>query len=206
MQANALEKVEERYRWQYQMSLYRKPGIFLNTAKVILIALAITLLILGIGVLIADGFDKDSFRFLGRLALILLGICAVLLVLGYLLYAVVMGGYYVVDFTMDGKQLIHAQTPKQAKKAEKISQAAVIMGALARNRGAMSAGMLSAGRSVSVTEFARVTKVVANRRQSVIKLWSRGWNEVYADGPDFDFVENWIRTHVPETVEWIEKG
>ena len=72
--------------------------------------------------------------------------------------------------------------------------------------GAMSAGMLSAGRSVSVTEFARVTKVVANRRQSVIKLWSRGWNEVYADGPDFDFVENWIRTHVPETVEWIEKG
>ena len=206
MQTQALEKTDEKYRWQYRMSLYRNPTIFVSTAKAIFIALVITLLLMGLITLIADGFDKDNLRFLGTLALILFGIFAVLIVLGYLLYAVIMGGYYIVDFLMDGKRLVHAQNPKQAKKAEKISEAAVIMGALAGNRGAVSAGMLSAGRSVSVTEFSGVTKVVVDRKRSTIKLWNHGWNAVYADGSDFDFVENWIRTHVPETAEWTVKG
>nr|MBQ6242561.1 hypothetical protein [Lachnospiraceae bacterium] len=205
MQTQALEKIDEKYRWRYQMSLYRNPSIFVSTAKAIFIAVVITVLLMGVIMLITAGFDKDNLLFLGKLSLILLGIFAVLLVLGYLIYAMIMGGYYIVDFVMDSEQLIHAQSAKQAKKAEKISRAAVIMGALTGNRGAMSAGMLSAGRSVSVTEFSRVKKVVVNRRRSVIKLWSGGWNAVYADGPDLDFVADWIRAHVPETAEWTVK-
>ena len=205
MQTQALEKLDEKYRWQYRMSLYRNPTVFLNTGKAILIAILITILLMGVIMLITAGFDMDNLLFLGKMALILLGIFAVLLVLGYLLYAKIMGGYYIVDFVMDSRQLIHAQNAKQAKKAEKISKAAIIMGALTGNRGAMSAGMLSAGRSVSVTEFSRVKKVVVNRRRSVIKLWSGGWNEVYADGADLDFVADWIRSHVPETAEWTVK-
>ncbi len=205
MQTQALKKIDEKYRWRYQMSLYRNPSIFVSTAKAIFIAVVITVLLMGVIMLITAGFDKDNLLFLGKLSLILLGIFAVLLVLGYLIYAMIMGGYYIVDFVMDSEQLIHAQSAKQAKKAEKISRAAVIMGALTGNRGAMSAGMLSAGRSVSVTEFSRVKKVVVNRRRSVIKLWSGGWNAVYADGPDLDFVADWIRAHVPETAEWTVK-
>ena len=205
MQTKPIKVSNEKYIWQYKVSLFRNPTIFLNTAKAILIAIGITILLIGLICTISDGFSADSFLFVGKLALIILGIFAVLLVLGYLLYAAIMGGYYIVDFGMDDTRLVHTQNAKQAKKADNISTAAVIMGLLAKNRGAVSAGMMSAGRTSSTTEFAQVKKVVVNKKRSVIKLWYFGWNEVYADGDDFDFVANWIRAHVPETAEWIVK-
>ena len=187
------------------MSLFKNPTVFLAVVKALLIALGITVFIIGLITLIADGFSKDGFIFLGKLILLLTGILAVLLVLGYLLYAAIMGGKYIVDFEMDDKKLVHAQIPEQAKKAEDISGAAVVMGVLAKNRGAVSAGMLSSGRNVSVTEFKDVKKVVVDKKHSVIKISYFGWNEVYADGDDFDFVAEWIRKHIPETAEWVVK-
>ena len=185
MQTKPIKVSNEKYIWQYKVSLFRNPTIFLNTAKAILIAIGITILL--------------------KLALIILGIFAVLLVLGYLLYAAIMGGYYIVDFGMDENKIVHTQNAKQAKKADDISTAAIIMGLLAKNRGAVSAGLMSSGRTTSRTDFTDVKKVIVDKKGSVIKLWYFGWNEVYADGDDFDFVANWIRAHVPETAEWIVK-
>ncbi len=206
MQTKPMEKAGGKYRWQYEMSLFKNPTIFLATAKAILIALAITVFIIGLITLIGDGFSADAFAFIGKLILILLGIFAVLLCLGYLLYAAIMGGVYAADFTMDENELVHSQCPRQAKKAEKIGTATMIMGALTHNRGAVSAGYNSAVRMTSTTEFSRVKKVVVNRKRGVIKLRSIGWNEAYADGDDFDFAAEWIRSHIPETAQWVVKG
>ena len=205
MQCKPIEVSDSKYRWRYEMSLFKNPTVFLAVVKALLIALGITVFIIGLITLIADGFSKDGFIFLGKLILLLTGILAVLLVLGYLLYAAIMGGKYIVDFEMDDKKLVHAQIPEQAKKAEDISGAAVVMGVLAKNRGAVSAGMLSSGRNVSVTEFKDVKKGVVDKKHSVIKISYFGWNEVYADGDDFDFVAEWIRKHIPETAEWVVK-
>ena len=205
MQTKPIEASGTKYRWTYEMSLFKNPTIFFATAKAMGIAIAITIFIIGLISLFADGFSEDSFRFLGELTLILVGIFAVLLVLGYLLYAAIMGGYYVVDFTMDEKTVFLSQSAKQAKKAENIGIAAMIMGAITHNRGAVSAGYNSAVRMSSTTEFARVKKVVVDRKHSVIKLREIGWNEAYADGDDFDFVADWIRNHIPETAEWVVK-
>ena len=116
MQTKPIEASGTKYRWTYEMSLFKNPTIFFATAKAMGIAIAITIFIIGLISLIADGFSADSFRFLGELTLILVGIFAVLLVLGYLLYAAIMGGYYVVDFTMDEKTVVLSQSAKQAKK------------------------------------------------------------------------------------------
>ena len=205
MQTKPIKVSNEKYIWQYKVSLFRNPTIFLNTAKAILIAIGITILLIGLICTISDGFSADSFLFVGKLALIILGIFAVLLVLGYLLYAAIMGGYYIVDFGMDENKIVHTQNAKQAKKADDISTAAIIMGLLAKNRGAVSAGLMSSGRTSSRTDFTDVKKVIVDKKRSVIKLWYFGWNEVYADGDDFDFVANWIHAHVPETAEWIVK-
>ena len=206
MQKGPITASGAKYRWTYEMSLFKNPTIFIATAKAIGIAVAITVFIIGLISLIADGFSADSFRFLGELTLILVGIFAVLLVLGYLLYAAIMGGYYVVNFTMDEKTVVLSQSAKQAKKAENIGTAAMIMGAITHNRGAVSAGYNSAIRSTTTTEFSHVKKVVADKKHSVIKIRSIGWDHVYADGEDFDFVAGWIRSHVPETAEWVVKS
>ncbi len=206
MQTNPIEVRDGKYGWRYEMSLFKNPTIFLATAKALLIALALTVLLIGLITGIADGFSADSLLFVGKLALILFGIFAVLLILGYLLYAAIMGGSCIVDFAMDEKKLVYAQSAKQAKKAEDIGTAAVIMGLLAHNRGAVSAGYGAAVRTASTVEFDSVKKVVADKKRSVIKIRSIGWDHVYADGDDFDFVSGWIRNHVPETAEWIVKG
>ena len=205
MQTGPVEVSDGKYRWRYEMSLYKNPTIFLATAKAILIALGITLLIIGLINLIADGFSAEGFAFIGKLALILCGIFAVLLVLGYLLYAAVMGGSYIADFEMDEKKLVHRQSAKQAEKAETIGLLTVLMGLFTHNRGAASAGMAASAKSESVTELGEVKKVVVNKKRSVIRLRYFGWNDVYADGDDFDFVLSWLRAHVPETAEWIVK-
>lgn len=140
MQKTPITLSGAKYRWTYEMNLFKNPTVFLATAKAMGIAVAITIFIIGLISLFADGFSADSFRFVGELVLILGGIFAVLLVLGYLLYAAIMGGYYVVDFTMDEKTVVLSQSAKQAKKAENIGTAAMIMGAITHNRGAVSAG------------------------------------------------------------------
>ena len=116
MQKGPITASGAKYRWTYEMSLFKNPTVFLATAKAMGIAVAITIFIIGLISLFADGFSADSFRFLGELTLILVGIFAVLLVLGYLLYAAIMGGYYIVNFTMDEKTVVLSQSAKQAKK------------------------------------------------------------------------------------------
>ncbi len=206
MQTKPIEASGEKYRWTYEMSLFKNPTVFLATAKAVGIAVAVTVFIIGLISLIADGFSADSFRFVGQLALILCGIFAALLVLGYLLYAAIMGGYYIVNFTMDEKTVVLSQSPKQAKKAENIGTAAMIMGAVTHTRGAVSAGYAASSHMTSTVEFSRVKKVVADKKHSVIKIHSVGWDHVYADGVDFDFAAEWIRNHIPETAEWTVKG
>ena len=206
MQTKPIEASGAKYRWTYEMSLFKNPTVFVATAKAMGIAIAITIFIIGLISLIADGFSADSFRFVGELTLILVGIFAVLLVLGYLLYATIMGGYYIVNFTMDEKTVVLSQSPKQAKKAENIGFAAMLMGLLAHNRGAVSAGYAASSRMTSTVEFSRVKKVVADKKHSVIKIRSVGWDHVYADGEDFDFIAGWIRSHIPETSEWVVKS
>ena len=50
------------------------------------------------------------------------------------------------------------------------------------------------------------SKVTVDKKHSVIKIRSIGWDQVYADGENFDFVADWIRSHIPETAEWMVKS
>ncbi len=206
MQTYRIENRDGQYHWRYEMSLFKNPTIFLNSAKAIAIAVVITMVFLSLISLISDGFTADSFKFCGKLFLIIAGIFLGLLLISYPIYAAIMGGSYVVDFTMDEKTILHAQSPKQAKKAEKIGAAAAVMGVLTHTRGAVSAGVVAAGQTASTVEFDRVKQVTLNKKRSVIKLRSFGVTEVYADGEDFDFVAQWIRARIPETAKWIEKA
>jgi hypothetical protein len=186
-----------KYRWTYEMSLFRNPTIFVLLWKILFIALAIVflfnLLLNGCeGHLDAEHLASD-FKILG---IGLAGI-TVLAALGYLLYAAIMGGKYIVDFTMDEKGVRHAQAPAQAKKAVKLAAITAAAGAASGRLSTVGIGLMALRTEMS-TEFARVKKVVAQPRLGVIKLNETfNHNQVYAHPEDFEFVMAYIRAHVP---------
>ena len=205
MQTTPIRQTGTTCRWRYEMSLFRNPNTFLLVAKVLFgTILGMAVLIMLPIALSSNGFKAETFLEWSKTVGIICALFAILLVLGYLLYAAVMGGKYIVDFTMDDNGFVHAQSPAQAKKAQKLGQVTAAAGALSGRPGAVGTGMM-ATRTVSTTEWSRVKKVIANKRTSVIKVHGGGANELYADGDDFEFVKAFVRARIPAGAKWKEK-
>ena len=185
-----------KYRWTYEMSLFKNPTIFILVWKIFFfIILGIFAFMVIVDIADWGGFDGE--RFLNSLKIMgwfLLGMTA-LVGVSYLIYAAVMGGKYVVEFEMDERGINHRQIPAQAEKAGKIGQAAVAAGLGTGRLSAVGAGM-SAQRTEMYSEFARVRKVRAYPRRNLIKVNERlNHNQVYVGREHFDFVESFIRSH-----------
>lgn len=184
-----------RYRWTYEVNLYRNPMFFFLVWKIFFF------IILGIFAVMStvDIIEQGLRNALGNLPLfayMVLGM-TVLSGLGYLIYALIMGGRYSVEFEMDEKGIIHRQIPSQAEKARKIGNAAILAGAVSGRAGTMASG-LSAQRTEMYTEFSGVKKVTQNKRLHVIKI-KEGLehNQVYTADEDFEFVLDYIISHCP---------
>ena len=187
-----------KYRWQYDVNLFKNPTIFLLVWKIFFF---ITLGIFSIAII------HDSISWRTRLreqllydlrffAYFLIGM-TVVVVLGYLLYAAIMGGKYCIIFEMDENGINHKQIPEQAKKAKKISKATMLAGAASGNFTTIGVGM-NAARTEMYSDFSRVRKVKAYPRRDLIKVNCRlSHNQVYAHKKDFEFIRGYITTHCP---------
>ena len=140
---------------------------------------------------------REHFLFDLKVMGIVVGVITVISALSMLIYAAIMGGKYIVDFTMDEKGVRHAQAPAQAKKAVKLAAITAAAGAASGRLSTVGIGLMALRTEMS-TEFARVKKVVAQPRLGVIKLNETfNHNQVYAHPEDFEFVMAYIRAHVP---------
>ena len=186
-----------KYRWVYEMNLFKNPTIFMLIWKIFFF---IILGIFAFMVLIQSG--NSRFWWVGFLNVakvfgyILIGM-TVLSALGYLLYAAIMGGSYIVEFEMDEKGVTHKQIASQTKNAKKLGAATMIAGAASGRIGTVGVG-LNAQRTEMYTEFAKVRKVKAYPRRHLIKVNERlEHNQVYAAKEDFAFVKDYIVSHCP---------
>lgn len=181
-----------KYRWTYSKSLFKDPTIFLLIWKIfffILLGIFAFILLLGL----IDG-SLPSLRDLAVFGYILLGM-TLLVGVGYLLYAIIMGGYYTVEFEMDEKGINHRQIAAQAEKAKKLGKATALAGAASGRIGAIGAG-IGAQRTEMYTDFSKVRKVKTYPRRDLIKVNERfGHNQVYASKDDFVFVSDYIISH-----------
>ena len=184
-----------KYRWVYEINLFKDLRFFVLVWKIFFF------LFLGVSavVLISDaanwGADKAAEN-LPVLGYLLLGMTAVV-GLGYLLYAAIMGGKYIVEFEMDEKGVTHRQIAAQAKKAKVIGRAAMMAGAASGRPGAIGTG-IAAQRTEMYTEFAKVKKVSQYPRRHVIKVKETlEHNQIYAADEDFAFVQQYILLHCP---------
>ena len=184
-----------KYRWTYEINLFKDLRFFVLVWKIFFF------LFLGVSAveLISDaanwGADKaaENLPFLGYF---FLGMTAVV-GLGYLLYAAIMGGKYIVEFEMDEKGITHRQIAAQAKKAKAIGHAAMMAGAASGRPGAIGTG-IAAQRTEMYSEFAKVRKVKAYPRRHVIKVKETlEHNQIYAADEDFAFVQQYILSHCP---------
>ena len=187
-----------KFRWVYEMSLFRNPTIFLLVWKIfIFIAAGIFAFMLLIN-LFEGNLDGeallDYLKFFGIALLVITALVAI----SCLIYAAIMGGKYIVLFEMDENGINHAQVPSQAKKALGISAAAFTVGLLTGNHTAFAGGMASANTEM-YTLFAKTRKVRFYPRRDLIKIRTLLFrNQIYAKKEDFDFVRGYILARVPD--------
>ena len=182
-----------KYRWVYELNLYKNPTVFLLVWKIFF------LIFLGIFAVtnISDALNWGAQKVVENLPVfgyVILGMTA-LTALGYLLYAAMMGGKYIVEFQMDEKGISHKQREPQAKKANQLGKATIFSGAASGNPTMVGIGM-NAQRTEMYSDFCKVKKVKSYPLRHLIKvnaLFSH--NQVYTTSEDFSFVKNYIISH-----------
>lgn len=193
-----------KYRWVYEMSLYKNPTILFLVLKIFAWVCCgiwlFSILLRG-----CDAIDsKDFFEMAWgdtKFFLILTAGVMVLCLLGYYLYALIMGGKYCVLFEMDQNGVMHKQMPKQVKKAQLIGAITALAGVMSHNITTTAVGLNSAARTEMYSRFASVKSVEANPRRHVIKVnETLNHNQVYASAQYYDFVLRFILDHVQPQV------
>ena len=189
---NVLLCTDGKYRWVYEMNLFKDLWVFGTILKIfggiILAGMAIFLIV----ELFGDHRYEDVLKMGGIMAAIFLG----LTILGYLLYAAMMGGKYCVIFTMDEKGILHEQQAKQAKKASIIGDLLVLAGAASGNLTTIGIGMTHGNRNAMYTAFKGTKKLTGIRRKNTIVLREGlSNNRVWCEDEDFDFVWDYIKAH-----------
>jgi len=189
------QEEDGKYRWVYEMSLFKNPTVFLLVWSIFFFIFIAIFAVMTIVDLIEWGPNKvvENLPFL---LYFLLGM-TVVVALGYLLYAAIMGGKYIVEFEMDEKGILHRQIASQAKKSKKIGEVAATGGILTGRYSAAGAG-IGAQRTEMYSDFSKTKKVTARRMRNLIKVNGLlSHNQVYVQKEDFDFVKDYIISHCP---------
>lgn len=183
--------LDGKYRWVYEMSLFRNPTIFFLVWKIFFF---ITLGIFGFIIivdLINENLDSEMLTETLRFFVYFTIGMTVVVGISYLIYAAIMGGKYVVLFEMDEKGINHIQHPKQVKKAEVISDITILAGLASGRLSTVAAGMNT--RTEMQSDFETVRKVRSYPRRNLIKVDGLiEHNQVYAEKEDYEFVRNFI--------------
>ena len=159
-----------------------------------LISIVIVVLMMGVFSLFNGDSLNEMLQFLGEMAGIMFGIFLVLSIVGYLIYAFLVGGKYCVVFEMDEEGINHKQQEKHVKKAELIGAITAIAGIASGRPGIVGTGILAAVRTSMLTSFDAVKEVEILPKEHLIRLnETLNRNQVYAEDEDFAFVANYIK-------------
>lgn len=185
------------YRWTYEFRMLRNPTILFTVWKVLGIAFGVVFLF----TLIIDLFQGnlhglDDLWNSSKVFVILAGVFLVISVLAYLILAAVYGWKYQVLFEMTDEYVTHNQMPRQFEKASAIGWLTALAGLGRGNLSMAGLGLNTAVRSSSTSTLKSVRSIKVRRRRHTIyvnQLLEK--NQVYAEDPDFAFVEQFLKEH-----------
>ena len=184
-----------KYRWVYELDMYKSSVIIKEVWRAMLIAGVIVLAFLFV-INIMDNDLMEALEFVAQAAAVLFGIFLVLSIIGYLVFAFIIGGKYCVVFEMDDAGVNHKQHEKHVKKSQLIGAITTLAGAVGSSLGTAGTGILAAARTSMYSNFDDVKELEILPKQHLIRLnESLSRNQVYADDEDFVFVANYIKTY-----------
>lgn len=185
-----------KYHWYYEFQMLKNPTILFLLWKIFFwigIGLWAFLLVLA---LFDGNFLRDFWEITKTFAIFILAF-EVFVALGYFIYAAFLGFKYCVMFEMDDKGVVHMQMPRQFKKAQAVSFMTVIAGIATGNPGTIGTGLLAGSKQSMSSSWNSVRSVEIFRRRGVIKVNELlNKNQVYAQPEDFEWVVQYIKSHV----------
>lgn len=185
-----------KYRWIYEFPMLKNMTVLFTVWKVLAIAGAFPALISLIASM-SRGFLQALWGTV-QVYVLVMGIFIVLSLIAYFILAATYHWKYIVLFEMDEHEVVHAQQPKQFKKAEAIGWLTAFTGAAAGNLTTAGSGLLMATKSSTTSVFKNVRTVRGLRRRNTIKVNQLlAKNQVYVDKADYDFVWEFITSHCP---------
>jgi hypothetical protein len=185
-----------RYRWIHEVNMFKNPSILFDVWKVLGITMLIVIVIVGFILVISGDLDVDGMLGMGKAMLITAAIMAVLSIIGYLVYALIAGGKYIVLFTLDEKEVVHQQMPRSAKKGQIIGDLAILAGLATGRMGTIGTGMLAKSRTSMTTTLSDVKRLTPCPRMNMIKVnETLSKNRVYVCKEDFFLVYNFLCEH-----------
>lgn len=185
-----------KYRWSYEVNLWKNPSILLDLVKVFGIILVGIWFLSVILVPLFDGHLRwhrvvDSST--GFLWVVLA--VAVLCLIGYVISGIASGGRYAAYFVMDEETVTHQQMAKDVKRTQVIAAINMMV-----DDDMGSAAILAAAQSPFITPYRRVRKIKTHRRRHLIKvdeLLTK--NRIYVEDPeDYEFVLRYITERCPK--------
>lgn len=182
-----------KYRWLYERSLLRDLSVLFTVLKIFLAIAAV----MGVIAFIINLSDNDAGEAL-RIALEMVGIMLLIMIplsiLGYFVYAAMMGWKYCVVFTLDENAVVHEQYEPQAEKAKLISGLGTVVGA-ASGRATLAGVAAMSARTTMCTRLKDARTLRMDRRKNTIHV---NMNEVYAKDEDLDMVWDFLVAHCPD--------
>ena len=195
-----------KYHWYYEFKLMKNPTILFVLWKIFFWIFVAMWAFLSIINSIEGHFNMKDFLGFSKIFLFILVGAEALVAVSYLIYAVMQGFKYCVLFEMNEDGVKHTQMPKQFKKAQAMSLVLILSGMATKNPGAIGQGMLAGAKNSMVSSFSQVRSIEIFRKRNVIKVNERlNKNQVYAYDEDFDFVVNYIKSHVTKKCRVYEK-
>ena len=182
-----------KYRWVYELNMYKSTAIIKEVWRAMAIAAVIVLGFLFV-INIMDNDLMETLQFVGQAACILIGILLVLSVVGYLIFSYMIGGKYCVVFEMDENGINHRQHEKHVKKVQLLGAITAMTGAAGGSLGTAGTGILAATRTSMYTGFDDVKELEILPKEHLIRLnETLNRNQVYAENGDFAFVADFIK-------------
>ena len=171
-----------KYRWVYELDMYKSMAIIKELWRAIFIAMVIVLAVMFV------------INIMEQAAAIMAGIFLVLSIIGYLVFAYIVGGKYCVVFEMDEAGVNHKQHEKHVKKVQLTGAITTLVGAAGGSLNTAGTGVLAASRTSMLTYFDEVKELEILPKEHLIRLnETLSRNQVYAEDEDFAFVAGYIK-------------
>lgn len=186
-----------KYRWVYEVNLYKNPTMFYDLLKVTGICGGLVLLfIMAVDVMNGDYNEIAASAGVG------LGIMVFLLLMslvGYFIWAGMNGGSYVALMVMDEQSVTHRQMPKQVKRDQVLGAIGAMTGAAMDEMSLAASSLLAASVNSWTSQFSSVRLIKAKPRRHLIMVNERlTKNRIYVGPESYDWVLQHIATRCPK--------